>query len=450
MPAQRAQQDDAAGVEAISGNPVEPQRVEEVDRAPSAKSPISGLARQRLGLAETGRIGRDAGEVRAPGATSAAHIPRRSAGSGAPSARPGPCRTAGSEHGAYRHRRNGEGFPYLQFVRTNLTRQAPISAYVLRHSTNSRMVMTDFPARGWSKTDVTAREIFEARDGQSGAAQIRVWRAAGDRQRRFPAGLYPASTNSRPPMKPTRARSSTSTRISALARARGMPVVWTRVAYKADAGDAGVWGTRTNTPDFLQNIKYDSDRHAYDPRCEIGADDLQYTKRMPSAFFETPLASYLVWHKVDTVVVTGGIDLGLRARDRGRQPQPRLSHDRPDRNLRRQARQLSLRQPDRPAAEIRRRRAGAGGDRLARSALTCGKVPTTPNCTISRAYRDRPPVVWPGGKSVAVWVAPNLEYYEIDPPAHPQRKAGRSRIPTSSAIATATTATACRTGGWRR
>ena len=38
-------------------------------------------------------------------------------------------------------------------------------------------------------------------------------------------------------------------------------------------------------------------------------------------------------------------------------------------------------------------------------------------------YRDRSPIPWPGGKSVAVWIAPNLEYYEIDPPAHPQRKA---------------------------
>ena len=98
--------------------------------------------------------------------------------------------------------------------------------------------------------------------------------------------------------------------ISRLARERGMPVVWTRVAYKADAGDAGVWGTRSNTPDSLQNIKYDSPRHQYDPRCEIGPDDLQYTKRMPSAFFETQLASYLTWHKVDTVVVTGGSTSG--------------------------------------------------------------------------------------------------------------------------------------------
>ena len=99
--------------------------------------------------------------------------------------------------------------------------------------------------------------------------------------------------------------------LSRLARERDMPVVWSRVAYRDDAADAGVWGTRTDTPDSLQNIKYDSERHQFDPRCEIDASDLQYTKRMPSAFFETPLASYLVWRRVDTVVVTGGSTSGL-------------------------------------------------------------------------------------------------------------------------------------------
>jgi len=98
--------------------------------------------------------------------------------------------------------------------------------------------------------------------------------------------------------------------ISRLARAKGMPVIWSRVGYKEDAGDAGVWGTRTDTPDSLQNIKYGSERHAFDPRCEIDPNDLHYTKRMPSAFFETPLNSYLRWHKVDTVVVTGGSTSG--------------------------------------------------------------------------------------------------------------------------------------------
>ena len=98
--------------------------------------------------------------------------------------------------------------------------------------------------------------------------------------------------------------------ISALARAKNMPVIWTHVAYAKDGSDAGVWGTRTNTPDSLQNIAYGSRRHAFDERCEIDPRDTVYDKRMPSAFFETPLPSLLVWHGVDTVVVTGGSTSG--------------------------------------------------------------------------------------------------------------------------------------------
>lgn len=98
--------------------------------------------------------------------------------------------------------------------------------------------------------------------------------------------------------------------ISALARAAGMPVIWSRVGFADDASDAGIWGTRTDTPDSLQNIKHGSDRHAFDDRCAIAAGDTQFTKRMPSAFFETPLQSLLVWHRVDTVVVTGGSTSG--------------------------------------------------------------------------------------------------------------------------------------------
>ena len=37
-------------------------------------------------------------------------------------------------------------------------------------------------------------------------------------------------------------------------------------------------------------------------------------------------------------------------------------------------------------------------------------------------YEDRPKIRWPGGARVAFWVAPNVEYYELDPPANPQRK----------------------------
>ena len=89
------------------------------------------------------------------------------------------------------------------------------------------------------------------------------------------------------------------------------PVVWTHVAFLDSAEDAGIWGTRTDTPDSLQNIKYGSDRAAFDERVEIDASrDVIYSKRMPSAFFETPLQSLMVWHQVDTVIITGGSTSG--------------------------------------------------------------------------------------------------------------------------------------------
>ena len=39
-----------------------------------------------------------------------------------------------------------------------------------------------------------------------------------------------------------------------------------------------------------------------------------------------------------------------------------------------------------------------------------------------RPYRNRHKIVWPGDKKVAVWVSPNIEFYELDPPANPHRK----------------------------
>lgn len=94
-------------------------------------------------------------------------------------------------------------------------------------------------------------------------------------------------------------------------RALGWPVVWTHVAYMESAEDAGIWGTRTDTPDSLQNIKFDSDRSQFDERVEIDTvKDVIYLKKMPSAFFETQLQSLCVWHQVDTVILTGGSTSG--------------------------------------------------------------------------------------------------------------------------------------------
>ncbi len=161
------------------------------------------------------------------------------------------------------------------------------------------------------RDDKTARQLYEAARANPARARF----GFGDRIAIVNVDVQQAYT--RPDLFPRTAYVTDPRQIehmntlSGLARARGLPVVWTRVAYKPDAGDAGVWGTRTDTEDSLQNIRAGSPRHAFDPRAEVDlARDLVFDKRMPSAFFETPLASYLVWHKADTVVVTGGSTSG--------------------------------------------------------------------------------------------------------------------------------------------
>src|SRR3954452_14638945 len=83
-----------------------------------------------------------------------------------------------------------------------------------------------------------------------------------------------------------------------LARARKLPVTWTYVAYMQSGEDAGVWGTRSNTPDSLQNIKVGSERSEFDERLRIDkVRDVIMNKRMASAFHETHRQSLRVWHR---------------------------------------------------------------------------------------------------------------------------------------------------------
>ena len=100
-------------------------------------------------------------------------------------------------------------------------------------------------------------------------------------------------------------------RISDLVRARGLPVVWTYVAYLPSGEDCGVWGTRTDDEDSLQNIRPGSRRAMLDDRLRIDPGrDIVFNKRMASAFHETMLGSLLTFHKVDTLIVTGGSTSG--------------------------------------------------------------------------------------------------------------------------------------------
>ncbi len=160
-------------------------------------------------------------------------------------------------------------------------------------------------------SDKTAREIFEEVWANPARAKF------GFGQKIAIVNVDPQKGYTRPDLFPKTAYITDPNQmdyvnsISNLARNKGLPVIWTHVAYMDNAADAGVWGIRTDTPDSLQNIKYGSDRHAFDDRITIDETcDAVYTKRMPSAFFETPLASFLTWHKVDTVIITGGSTSG--------------------------------------------------------------------------------------------------------------------------------------------
>ena len=99
--------------------------------------------------------------------------------------------------------------------------------------------------------------------------------------------------------------------LAELFRSTGFPVVWTYVAYMDSGEDCGSWGTRSDTPDSLQNIKVGSRRSEFDDRLVIDHKrDIIINKRMASAFFETNLGSIFTFHGVDTVVVTGGSTSG--------------------------------------------------------------------------------------------------------------------------------------------
>lgn len=99
--------------------------------------------------------------------------------------------------------------------------------------------------------------------------------------------------------------------LARLMRSHGCPVIWTYVAYLESGEDCGVWGTRADMSASLKSIKADSRHAQLDDRCEIDHDrDIVMNKRMASAFFETNLGSLFTFHKVDTVIVTGGSTSG--------------------------------------------------------------------------------------------------------------------------------------------
>jgi len=159
-------------------------------------------------------------------------------------------------------------------------------------------------------SDMTARQLYAALKAAPPRPRFGFGRRAAlvnvDPQRAYTdTAAFPATAYETDPRQCEHINA-----LAALCRDKGFPVVWTYVAYLDSGEDCGVWGTRSDTPDSLQNIKEGSARAQFDPRLVVAPGDVVIRKRMASAFFETHLRSLLAFHGVDTVIVTGGSTSG--------------------------------------------------------------------------------------------------------------------------------------------
>ncbi|MDO0913607.1 isochorismatase family protein [Streptomyces sp. DT2A-34] len=86
------------------------------------------------------------------------------------------------------------------------------------------------------------------------------------------------------------------------ARRAGIPVVVTRVRFRPDGGDGGVFFRKVPTLKvFAEGSPYGDFIDGLAPT----AAELTVTKQYPSAFFGTSLAAYLTANRIDTLLIGG-------------------------------------------------------------------------------------------------------------------------------------------------
>lgn len=90
--------------------------------------------------------------------------------------------------------------------------------------------------------------------------------------------------------------------VLAFCRGRGIPVAHTRVVYAADGSDAGMFARKA--PGLLR-LTEDTPLSHIVPELAPVAGELVVRKLGASAFFETPLASWLRLKRADTLLVAG-------------------------------------------------------------------------------------------------------------------------------------------------
>jgi maleamate amidohydrolase len=96
-------------------------------------------------------------------------------------------------------------------------------------------------------------------------------------------------------------------KLLAAARERGLPVVFTIIAYDPNGLDGGAWLQKAPG---LAILKEGTPLVELDPRLPRGVGDTIISKKGASAFFGTSLAAVLTAQQVDTVVLCGATTSG--------------------------------------------------------------------------------------------------------------------------------------------
>jgi maleamate amidohydrolase len=93
----------------------------------------------------------------------------------------------------------------------------------------------------------------------------------------------------------------------ALFREQGLPVFYSTAAPQPTPASRGRWKVRATTE---APIMQRPDTYDIWPALEPRADEYVFVKTYPSAFVGTTLLSQLIYHRVDTLVVTGTVTSG--------------------------------------------------------------------------------------------------------------------------------------------
>lgn len=91
-------------------------------------------------------------------------------------------------------------------------------------------------------------------------------------------------------------------RLTDAARMKNIQIIYTRVGYKANGVDLGVWGQKCPS---LIAIQPGSWAYEWDQHLDVRAEDVEIEKHGPSAFFGTHLAPMLNAMRIDTVILCG-------------------------------------------------------------------------------------------------------------------------------------------------